>query len=383
MFDKIILSRSVSGPPLTAGELAEALLFYQNVHVVFNISNLASLISSIGAPMILMLLARPGFSAVYCEDKLATHTRSALPFDTHSFVGITFSGNQTSGIVDDKKKRLRHFLQNNMGLSKKDAKKFTERFLDSVPIKRLTSNYFIEGGIVNAALGDLDDPTYVHEAIRLALEARISRPIGNFNFRVFKTGRSFYVVSDLNYTDIKNSGLTEGHLINEILEARSDIILAGHYGSEFYTAATSSNIIRLKYGAMLRRLEIETNECSNFMDIVADGKSIKEVIDSGEKSFDEFLQLLDKAERFKEWTKNINPDEKIVKQYFEEVTRKGWMESLPGKSIRYVLGAMIGAIKPEAGLAMSAADTFLFDKLKLGWRPSHFVEGRLKKFLDT
>ena len=40
MFEKIILRRSDKGPGLTAGELAEALLFYQNVHIVLDFSSL-------------------------------------------------------------------------------------------------------------------------------------------------------------------------------------------------------------------------------------------------------------------------------------------------------------------------------------------------------
>jgi len=43
-------------------------------------------------------------------------------------------------------------------------------------------------------------------------------------------------------------------------------------------------------------------------------------------------------------------------------------------------------MSPATGLAVgaasSAADTFLLDKLLKGWRPNHFVDGKLKPFLD-
>ena len=47
MFEKIVLKRSIDGPPISLGELAEALLFYQNVHLVLDHSTLSHLIESI------------------------------------------------------------------------------------------------------------------------------------------------------------------------------------------------------------------------------------------------------------------------------------------------------------------------------------------------
>ena len=36
MFEKIVLHRSDQGNSITAGELAEALLYYQNVHLILD-----------------------------------------------------------------------------------------------------------------------------------------------------------------------------------------------------------------------------------------------------------------------------------------------------------------------------------------------------------
>ena len=390
MFEKLTLRRSLSGPAITAGDIAEALLFYQKVHLIINHGTLHSLITSIGAEAIINLLERSDFSAVYCEGTLATQTTQAWPFNNHSFTEITFTGSESKGSTNNKKKRLQLQLEG-WGLNEKDSKIFAERFLLRVHIKSLASNDFIKGGVLKAALNDLDDQLYVHEAMRLIISEKIARPLGNFNFRPIKDVDKFYVASDLNYTSLQKEAqkyestaeITEAHLLNEILEARSDMTLASHYGSEFYTASNTSQIIRLKYDSLLRRLEIETKEKSHFMDIVAEGRTIKEAIDSGEKSFTEFLNLLDKAMRFKEWTKNLNPDDKMVKEYLDEVTKKGWLEKLPAKSIRYALGGAIGAISAGAGLALSATDTFFLDKIKLGWRPNHFVDRHLKKFLNN
>lgn len=390
MFEKITLRRSHLGAALTAGELAEALLFYQNVHIVLDHGSLTGLIRGLGIPTLLTVLNRPGVTAVYCEEMLGVHTTSAVPFNKHMFIAFGISGHESIGTLPTRKKRLQYIVES-QGIEKNAAKSFVERFLQKAPIKSLSSNYYVEGGVVKAALDDLNDSIYTHEAINISLRDKLHRPAGSFEFKIIKDGGSFYVASDLNYSALNQEAkkidptaeITEAHLVVTLLDARSDIILAGHYGSEFYTGRNTSDIIRLKYKSLLKRLEIESDERSNFMDIIADGKSLQEVINSGERSFSEFLTLLDKSDRFREWAQKTNPDEKLVKAYFEDINRKGWMESLPAKGLRYVLGIGAGLINPPAGLAFSAADTFLLDKIKLGWKPSHFVNGRLKEFIRS
>jgi hypothetical protein len=115
------------------------------------------------------------------------------------------------------------------------------------------------------------------------------------------------------------------------------------------------------------------------------------VVDSGSRTFDEFLELLDKSsDRFRGWILNTSPNANLVSEYFKEVTKEGWIAKLPAKSVRYVLGQILNvaalAMSPvtgvAAGAAYSTADTLLLDKLFKGWRPSHFVDGKLKPFLD-
>jgi hypothetical protein len=70
--------------------------------------------------------------------------------------------------------------------------------------------------------------------------------------------------------------------------------------------------------------------------------------------------------------------------------RLDWIDQLPAKPIRWLVFNGIGAatglaadplVGTAAGIALNAADTFLLDKLAKGWRPSHFVQGPLSKFI--
>jgi hypothetical protein len=64
------------------------------------------------------------------------------------------------------------------------------------------------------------------------------------------------------------------------------------------------------------------------------------------------------------------------------VSKEGWFSSLPVKGVRFVVGLALGAASPAAGAVLSAADMFLLDKLR-GWRPNHFVDDKLKPFLES
>src|SRR5690606_33231613 len=96
-------------------------------------------------------------------------------------------------------------------------------------------------------------------------------------------------------------------------------ILASHYGGDFHTSETTSQIIALKHKLLLRRTSLHKREMDDFWQTVtADFPSVKEIINSKGRTFKDFLSLLDSATKFKEWTEKVHPDKKIVKEYFDE-----------------------------------------------------------------
>jgi hypothetical protein len=111
-----------------------------------------------------------------------------------------------------------------------------------------------------------------------------------------------------------------------------------------------------------------------------DARAIREAINSGERSFSEFLPILKRAHRFKQWLADRNPDANLMKEYYEAALADSWANKLPAKGIRYVFAAAAGFANPAAGLAIGAANDFLVDRIVRGWRPNQFVEGPLRKF---
>lgn len=394
MFEKFVLRRSKDGPELTAGDVAEALLFYQSVHLVLDHGTLSQLIKSIGMEQILALLDRPGVSAVYCEETLATLTTQAGNLPKYGFVAFTLVGDKTGGTFNSRTERIAFVLRNN-GVAASKAAKLAEKFRKKVPIRKLSDDSFVNGGVIQAAKADLQDSAFVSDAMRcvLRLEPNALRFSQGFKFDVVCVDDGFHVFTDLDFSAINiarraiNANvdeLTSAHLIGNILEARCDLSLAAHYGGDFQTAERTSSVIRLRFADILRRSGIHRDQLNAFHEVVVpDMPTIKFVIDSGARSFDEFLRLRDHAWRFRGWLSGVNPDEKLVAAYLAQVTREQWVASVPVRVARFVIGKAVDAVAPTLGHVLSGVDALLLEKFCEGWRPNHFVDNQLLPFLTA
>ncbi len=148
------------------------------------------------------------------------------------------------------------------------------------------------------------------------------------------------------------------------------------------TSAIASSLIRVRHEELLRRSGLNAEARDQFLEVVLpDSPTIAEVVDAGERTVKEAFSLVDKAARFKTWLASVNPNEGLDRTYTKDVTAEGWINTIPGKTLRYMLTLGADAVHPAAGVAAGVADSFLVDKLLGGWRPNHFVEKRLVQFV--
>ncbi|MCK9199828.1 MAG: hypothetical protein M0P59_05970 [Gallionella sp.] len=392
MFEHIVIRRAEGGSSISAGRIAEALLYYQKVHLVIDRGTLSGLIRQIGMKSVLALLRRSEVSAVYCEELLVTKSESVGVTQYHNLVEMTFVGHKSIGKFKNPQDRLRYELERE-GIPKSDASNFSRLFFDLVPLRKFSGDYFLKGGIAKAAKRDLIDVEYAREAFRQAVAITPGGYLAgdDLKLEVIDTERGMVVFLNIDLTAINQrrekidpsiGTLSIAHLLTNILEARADLALSSFYGGDFVTSAVTSSIIQVKHAELLRRSIINETSLKQFSEIILpDSPCLAEVIDSGEQSFDDFLKLLDRAARFKDWLKSVNPDEGLIKTYMRDVASEGWIQKLPAKSLRYMFTTALGATNPVTSLVSGFADTFLVEKLLAGWRPNHFVMGKLSPFV--
>lgn len=393
MFEHIILRRARDGLPISAGQIAEALLYYQKTHLFIDNGTLIKLVQQVGLSRTLDLLCRADLSAVYCEETLGTSTDSFPVAQYHKYVAITLAGNQGIGQLKSPHERIQHELEL-QGIKKRDAKHFSKEFLERVPIRKFTGNHFLEGGITRAAKHDLLDKEYLGQAIRMVIaRTSLGYEVGdNLEIEVIDTDLGMVIFTNIDWESINRKRsqsipptepLTIGHILTNILDARADLALSSFYGGDFVTSAINSSMIQLRHSELLRRSNLNTSSRQQFTEIILpDCPSLAEVIDSQERSFDEFLTLIDRAERFKGWLKAVNPDEDLIQTYMRDISAKGWIERLPAKSLRYALTLALDATNPLIGIASGIIDNFVIERLASGWRPNHFVSGKLSPFIN-
>lgn len=350
------------------------------------------MLKQIGMPQILALLRRQDFSAVYCEEILGVSTDSVGAFQIHSLVAFTLSGDRTAGQLKTVEDRLRFDLER-AGISKADARRFTKAFLDLVPVRRFSGSHFVKGGITEAAKRDVLDVEYTKEAVRRILQVIPGGyPAGpELKFEVIESKLGINVFTNVDFDAINRrrkdctpseDPLTAAHLLSNLLEARADLALASFYGGDFVTSASASAIIQVRYAELLRRSALNTSSLQHFSEVVLpDTRTVAEVIDVGERTISEFLVLLDKAERFKNWTKAVSPDENLVRTYVRDISSEGWIQRLPQKSMRYAFTLALEASNPVAGMIAGFVDNFVLEKLLSGWRPNHFINTKLQPFV--
>ena len=392
MFEHIVLRRANDDLPVSAGQVAEALLYYRKLHLFIDRATLFNLIKQIGPDLILVVLRRPEVTAVYCEELLGTRTDSIGVSQRHDFVSMRLAGDKDVGELKDPKARLQHELVR-QGMKSTTAKQFVKRFFSLVPMKPISGEIYLKGGVVAAAKRDLLDTNYAKAAIRRAVTlVPGGYDIGEaLEFNVVDTSGGVFVFTNVDFDRINLTRstlstpleqITLAHLLTKILDARADIALASYYGGDFVTSEATSAIVQVRHAELMRRASLNLEERSRFVEIVLSGApTLGEVIDSGQRSFREFLDFLDRSDRFKSWMGQVNPDEGLITTYIKDVSAKGWIESLEGKTLRYLMTSVLGAISPVVSIVSGIADAFLIDKLAQGWRPNHFIDNRYAPFV--
>jgi hypothetical protein len=391
VFESIVLRNSEDAGNVTLGAIAEALFFYQNTRVIFGYGTLVSLAKTGSIGDVVALVKEGRLQAVHCEENLGTATNSHGASKAYDFGAFTMVGHGDERGKNRAERIEIAFRQN--GLDVGDAKAQAQSFIDAVPLKSLTKDDYVKGGISNAARADARDTATLKGLLRAGLAAV---PGG------YDAGDGLhadYIQSDLGYflfTNIDFDGvnrrranmcpalepLTPAYLFNLIQESRADMHLAAFYGGDFATTTSNSALVRWRQAHLFERADLNRQAREQFAELVlADYPSVRDVIDSGEQSFSEFRKLLDKSEKFKIWLAKTSPDQKLVSQYIEALKANTWADTAPVKALRYVFSLGSGLVDPTAGVASGAADAFLLDRFLRGWRPNHFVDDRLKPFL--
>lgn len=403
MFESIIIRKSLPGTSdVDIGLMAECLLFYEKVHVIADMSMLRKVVEQIGLDVLEELINQKHIILSFSPFITGTQAKSEFTpqetFDYCSFIRVPGKNR-----APDFEALFFEMLEKGSG-KKGKSRRVGNRLFGKTNIIEPDKIVPIEKGIPEIARHDLDDNEFTKSAIKVAIShfaPKFKFP-PSWDFRVIRHQKGFNIFTNIDLAKVNDSrselyfpnrkgNITRSFLIDTILKANEDLFLSAHFNTEIVTNPINSSIIGLKCNNAINKTSNNVDQIKLFQEVVmTNARKIREIINSGEKRFDDIIPLLDRCSQFKDWLHEKDPDANFIREYYQAVTASSWFDKLPGKGIRFSIftGAGIaidtlltGGISTLIGVALGLGDAFLLDRFIKGWKPNQYID-EVEKFLN-
>lgn len=396
MFQRICVRQNDQTFKADIGFIAESLLYYKQVILIAGQQTLPTLLKHGDIGIILDLLSSKLLRICVCEDMLGVGSQINEAGKTeHVVTKLTSDSLKTEAYLYETLFRY----TGRQGYSRRIVQRILP-FVESISFNK---------EIGDMVRGDLSENTYTKSAICDMIKYYSPdyditpnqfeysyTPTGNENWF---GGKTFLFDSNLDFDKINKAiqNNPDGKIISptgvmlNILETRGDMHIASLLNAEIATSAVHTSLMKLKFKEIYTKTKKSQNEIFQFNEFTLDnGNAIAEILNEGSRDFKDFIKILDKAEKFKNWLTSIQDDKSIIKEYHKAVASDTWIDKLPHKIARWSFFTGTGLeldlvlnnhIATILGVAISFGDAFLIDKIAKGWRPNIFVEQQLKPFV--
>lgn len=405
MFDTIVLRSNELNhhADIDVGTFCEALLYYQNVHLIVQHGSFSSLVARIGIDNLRYILDNHHCHVTYVREIIGVATNTHPPTNKlyHDFGAFSKVPGNSQG---QRKHRSREYVVDSLqGINPAIASGKIDRLAERIQVRSIDDLSYGRRSILDVARSDIVDQSSFIEAINLILEMLVPGYVRDPSnvARIHRTDKGFIFEHNLEFprlneiyhrkVPVSHSSLSEGHLLSWILSSRFDLAVATNFGTDIVTSSLSSALITQKISGIIDKASANSSRRNDFESTVLSGApSLRELVNSGHLSIDEFLRMLDQASRFKAWLHRLPPDAPLVTEYFQEISKQDWYSRLPAKSLRFVFFAGAGVLVDilastgvgiAAGLGIGIADNFVLEKLLKKWKPNQFVEDVLLQSL--
>lgn len=376
------------------GLLAEALVFYGQVHFVSNFAGYRELLRVIGPHETLELIRRKQLQIHVGWNQVGVRTLDiATGRERHelAFIALEREAAESHKKAEPEAIAQREFLIATGGSdSRREAKEFASLLhyirkpgFDLRPIHETimdeeSFSRTMVAWLRHLAPGVLD----IDSKINTWDLAGYIQVAPNFDLK--------RVAHEIEKRGIKFDGTTAWLLANYV-SAYEDSYFASQLTAEVSASVVRSPLIQIRFEHLWQRASKSLVEISAFEEeTLKSGRAIGEALQSAAASWGDLLKVLEQRDRFRKWIADKPFDADLVSEYFRDLTRESWIDRLPNKAMRWALvagaGALVEAIAPHgvgtvAALGLGALDALLVDHFLKGWKPDQFVNGALVPFV--
>lgn len=392
MFESICIRRQqplYTPEPLDLSFLAEAMLFYQNVHLVADVDMLQQLLVECGLALVNEFIEEGFLKISYLATGTVIHEMSWTP-------PLTFGKFYQPEILQSAEDSWNlEKLVSDIFSGTAGAAKDERRFAELVP------TLDVDKELDSAFADDLANASYIEHAVSQLLKMIApTYPLPqDYYFRVSKEGHwsGYQIETNIDFQQANKSFnktwhkanicqlLSPSSLLLSILEVRRDLFFAARAKTELATYPGNAAIIDVKLREILRAREKSEHEIEEFQRLLlVNSHEVGESIKLGYRSWHDLLALLkDKNTwNFKSWLQQRDANESLIREYIKALEKDNpWIASSPAKMLRFLITTAGGFVfTPLAAIGLSGADALLVDRLLGGWKPNQFVNGPLKAF---
>ncbi|MFK5914481.1 MAG: hypothetical protein QM484_08895, partial [Woeseiaceae bacterium] len=258
--------------------------------------------------------------------------------------------------------------------------------------------------ILEGARTSILDQKYINQSVKSTIQSLIPEKldVSGIEFHTEKTDSGIIVASNINFTALNqvyhkytppsHSTLTPAQILGHALNVESELYFSSNNLSEIATSDLSSELISHKVNYLLDKSIKSSTEISGFQQFIFDdAKSLRDAVNNNKIDLDDLVKVLKNSQKFKKWISGVDPDQDLIKRYYSEVTRKSFVNKLPGKTTRWGVftGAGLvldlvatGGAGTAIGIGLSALDSFYLDRIISGWKPSQYIEEEVKPLLN-
>jgi hypothetical protein len=388
MFEKICVHYSDN-----VGKICEALLYYDEVEILFNERTLNRLFNNIApnefVPFLYEHKDRIHFH--YYETGIGSNLLHMNKLQTEGDISdcsSSFSFNLMLESDVDRNPYIEYLRKYrrlpNQGDTSKD-KKIADKFIEMLVYNYHSHNFFED--IVN----DINSSkTYqefcrriVSDSINYKLDENVRFVLEEAPYSGKKIRSLNHAFSDNTFNDIKS--FTIDYVTNFM-----KVYEASEFNADIYNLKANERLITSRITESLKLVR-DFDEQNEIIRLTTNQvNDIASVINNGSKGIREFNKLYEKSHKYKEWLKELDGDSKLINEYCRAITTDSAFDKSPMKIMRYfaftalgfgadLLGA--GGLGTMTSLGISGIDAFVLDKLFGGWKPNQFINKDVKKFL--
>jgi hypothetical protein len=389
MFQSILFKNGIGpGALIDVGTLAEALIFYKRVAILANTGTIRDLLHRIPPFVLLSLMRDRRVEIHYLEDQIGVHTESTGNRTAHALIG--FSSPQHTPHTGARAAFLK--AAGATSQAKIGASQFARSLLPA------SHSRFDQRSVLES----LAHPSVVSCAPelvkRLVPEYEWDNPI----FLVRREGENTVIVeSNLDWAELNrlyhtrvpasHSSINEAYLLALMQGAYETHYFAGHLETEVAVDPVEQVVHAHTLRDVLERRTHSAGELGRFEELtLGTAHAIKDAVNEGQVNFSEFVRLLDKADRFREWLHARPIDSSLLTEFYKAAVEKTFAEKLSTRATRWGVFTGLGlaadafgaaGVGSAAGASLGALDTFIIEKLVKGWKPHQFIEGSLKPLI--